>query len=279
MEKEATRGDFPANPVDKSHYLLEFCDEFSESSVDEGKWVPFYLPQWSSRNLAAANHSFEDGHLVLKIDADQPPWCPEYDGDIRCSSLQTGLFAGPVGSTLGQHRFNTASVVREAQVNRITYAPRYGYFELRAKSIMRPGNHVALWMIGYEDSPERSAEICICEIYGKNANSTSSVIGFGVHPWADSKIVDEFKEIPLPINIADFHIYAAEWTPTHIDFYVDNRKIGAVHQSPEYPMQFMLGIYERPQEIRRDAMSRGDAEYPKKFVIDYFRAYQPVGGY
>jgi beta-glucanase (GH16 family) len=89
----------------------------------------------------------------------------------------------------------------------------------------------------------------------------------------------EFKEVPLPINIADFHIYAAEWAPTHINFYVDNQKIGLIHQSPEYPMQIMLGIYERPQETRRDATSRGSPEYPKKFVVDYFRAYQPVGGY
>src|SRR6059036_1511819 len=81
------------------------------------------LPQWSSRRQAAANYNFEDHHLALRIDAEQAPWCPEYDGDVRVSSLQTGLFAGPVGSTLGQHRFNWASVVREAQVNRITYAP------------------------------------------------------------------------------------------------------------------------------------------------------------
>jgi len=273
MNKGPAQGDFPANPIDKPGYLLEFHDEFPGTSVDRQKWLPFHLPQWSSRHQAAANARVGDGCLTLKIDAGQAPWCPEYDGDTRCSSLQTGLFAGPLGSTQGQHRFNPASVVRETQVNRITYAPTCGYFELRAKGTGTPGNHVALWMIGYEDSPERAAEICICEIFGKDAGPASSTIRFGVHPFADPRVVDDFRQVRLPIDITDFHLYAAEWTPTHIDFYVDNQKVGVVAQSPAYPMQFMLGIYERPQE------TQAGAAYPKKFVIDYFRAYQPIAGY
>jgi len=46
-----------------------------------------------------------------------------------------------------------------------------------------------------------------------------------------------------------------------------------VLQSPAYPLQFMLGTYELPGEYE----SRG--EYPKNFVIDYFRGYQPENGY
>lgn len=269
--------DVPANPIEKPGYLLEFHDEFSGPSVDESKWIPYHLPQWSSSRLAKANYRFEDGHLELRIDADQQPWCPEYDGGVRVSSLQTGVLAGPVGSAQGQHRFNRASVVREAQVNRVTYTPTYGYFETRARGVSVPGNHVALWMIGYEDAPEHSSEICICEIFGKNATPTSSKVGYGVHPFSDPKIVDDFREVELAIDITDFHIYAAEWTPTHIDFYVDNQKVGTVQQSPSYPMQFMLGIYERPEETVPGPP--GSSPYPKKFVVDYVRAYQPIGGY
>jgi hypothetical protein len=274
MTGSAARGDFPSNPMDKPGYLLEFHDEFPGPAVDEGKWLPFHLPQWSSRAQAAANTGFENGHLVLKIDADQPPWCPEYDGGVRVSSLQTGLFAGPLGSTLGQHRFHPGSVVREAQPQRITYAPLHGYFELLAKGVRTPGNHAALWMIGYEDSPERSSEICICELFGQDAGATASTVRFGVHPFADPEIADDFRAVRLPIDAGDFHIYAAEWTPERIHFYVDNQEVGVVEQSPRYPMQFMLGLYERPQDTRSGA----DA-YPKRFVVDYFRAYRPIGGY
>lgn len=102
----------------------------------------------------------------IGVEADQQLWCPKFDADVRVSSLQTGVFAGPVGSTVGQHRFNPDAVVREAQENVRFYTPQYGLFQVRAKATDDPLSMVALWMIGYEDEPERSAEIWICEIFG-----------------------------------------------------------------------------------------------------------------
>jgi len=104
------------------------------------------------------------------------------------SSLQTGWFAGPVGSKIGQHRFNPDAVVREAQPNRRLYTSRYGLFEMRAKAIDDPRGMVALWMIGYEDQPERSAEICVCEIFGRDVGPDQAAVGMGVHPFGDPRI-------------------------------------------------------------------------------------------
>jgi hypothetical protein len=36
---------------------------------------------------------------------------------------------------------------------------------------------VAFWMIGFEDAPERSAEICICEIFGRDVQRDDAVVG------------------------------------------------------------------------------------------------------
>jgi len=265
--------DFPPNSITKPGYTLEFHDEFTTPDVTPNRWIPYHLPQWSTRARAEARRGHEDGHLALRIDADQPPWCPEYDGGVRVSSLQTGVHAGPVGSTLGQHRFNPRSVVREAQVNRITCAPTHGYIELRARAELTPGNHAALWMIGVEDEPERSAEICICELFGRDAAQGTSVVCFGLHPFADPRIVDDFRAVRLPIDIADFHLYAAEWTPQRVSFFVDNQEVGIIEQSPQYPMQLMLGLYEQPDE------TPPGGRYPKKFIVDYLRVYRPVGGY
>jgi len=140
-------------------YALAFEDAFGGDQLDLDRWVPHYLPQWSSRERAAARFGLGDGFLRLRIEADQEPWCPELDGEIRVSSLQTGVFAGPPGSTVGQHRFDPRAVVREAQENRRLYTPQYGRIELRAKASEDPSTMVALWMIGYADEPDRSAEI------------------------------------------------------------------------------------------------------------------------
>ena len=279
MPDKFALGEFPANPLEKTGYILEFSDEFDGPSIDTNKWVPYYLPHWSSRAQSIPRYHFEDGNLVLQITKDQGPWCPEFDGEVRCSCIQTGEFSGPVGSKIGQLRFSDACVVREVQTNVQTYTPQYGYFELRAKGVNTSANHVALWMIGYEDAPEKSGEIAIFELLGSHRSSTSSAVRFGVHPWGDQNIKDEFYEEFFNIDTAGYHIYGCEWTPTHIDFYIDNERIKTIHQSPKYPMQFMLGIYEHPFEGAWTGTYDPSAPYPKKFTIDYFRAYQPNGGY
>jgi hypothetical protein len=254
-------------------YALEFEDTFDGDVLDETRWFPYYLPQWSSRARSAARYQVGGGQLRLIVEADQQPWCPEFDDGIRVSSLQTGVFAGPVGSPVGQQRFNADLVVREAQRNMRLYTPQYGFFELRAKAIDDPRSMVALWMIGYEDEPERSAEICICEIFGGDMTTGTVAVGMGLHPFGDPAIVDEFAAEVVAIDAREFHVYAAEWTPEYVAFYVDHQLIKTVAQSPQYPMQFMLGIYEFPDDEPASARTH---RYPKQFTIDYFRGYRPL---
>jgi hypothetical protein len=251
-------------------YELEFEDTFDGPTLDESRWIPCYLPQWSSRERAAARYDVGGGFLRLRIEADQEPWAPDIDGEVRVSSLQTGVFAGPVGSTVGQHRFSPAAVVREAQRNVRLYTPRYGLVELRARVSDDPLTMAALWMIGYEDAPERSGEICVSEIFGRDVQPDAAAIGMGVHPFGDPTIVDDFSVETVPIDARELHVYAAEWTPESVSFSVDGRLVKTVDQSPAYPMQLMLGIYEFRGD---DAGPPGDGAYPKEFVVDYVRGY------
>jgi hypothetical protein len=145
-------------------YELEFEETFDADTLDPGRWVPYHLPHWSTRARSAARYELADGCLRLLDTSDQEPWCPELDGAVRVSSLQTGVFAGPVGSTVGQHRFNPSAVVREAQTNTRLYTPQYGRVEVRARALDDPHAMVAFWLIGFEDAPKGSAENCVCEI-------------------------------------------------------------------------------------------------------------------
>lgn len=69
-------------------YVLDREDTFTGAELDASLWLPHYLPQWSSREASAARYDVGEGRLRLRVDADQPPWCPELDGDLRVSSLQ-----------------------------------------------------------------------------------------------------------------------------------------------------------------------------------------------
>jgi hypothetical protein len=259
MMDATTRGDRP----------LEFTDGFDRGELDPERWLPAYLPQWTSRAQSAPRYGFEDGRLVLRIDPDQEPWCPRWDGATLVSSIQTGVFAGLLGSSVGQHRFRPELVVTEEQATAGLYTPRYARIETRATAIADPEVMVALWMIGFEDKPDRSGEICICEIFGRDVKPGSVRVGMGIHPFGDPRLVDDFEQVELPIDATEPHTYAAEWTPTGVDFLVDERLVKHTDQSPDYPMQLMLGVYDS---------AKTPGGYPKRFVVDHVRGYAPETG-
>lgn len=257
--------------MDLSNYTLVFNEDFASASLSLNHWVPYYLPQWSSRELSKPRYLIQDGLLSLRIEADQQPWCPEFNGDVKCSSIQTGLFAGTLGSSIGQHSFfNPLCRVREEQAAIRKYVPQYGYIEMRAKFAASASDVVALWMIGYEDRPERSAELCIMEIKGWQLRPKYAKIGMGLRQFNDPKIVTDFTEDSYPIDVREFHTYAVCWTRDKVVLYIDDFIAREINQSPDYPMQLMLGIYELPEQLT-DASTRN---YPKEFVVDYVRGYE-----
>ena len=163
-------------------------------------------------------------------------------------------------------------IVREAQENAALYTPQYGLFELRARALDDPAAMVALWMIGYEDEPARSAEICVCEIFGRDVGPDTARVGMGLHPFGDPSIADAFSAESVQIDARQTHTYSVVWAPDIVAFYVDDRPIKVVHQSPSYPMQFMLSIYE----FRDGPGAPVDRErYPKVFEVEAFRGYRP----
>lgn len=251
---------------DTAGFTPDLVEEFDGDDLDPSRWLPYHLPHWSSRAQAAARYSV-GGRLELRIDADQAPWCPGVDGATRVSSLQTGLVAGPLGSTVGQHRFSPDAVVREEQPEARLYTPHHGLVEMTARAWIDDRAMVALWMIGLEDVPERSAEICVAEIFGRDLREGSAAVGMGVHPFGDPTIRDDFTAERLPIDVREPHTYGVRWEPGRVAFYVDRRLVRVVDQAPDYPMQLMLGIYDLGGGAAGRPGGPRDG-YPQRFVVD-----------
>jgi hypothetical protein len=247
-------------------YELLVEDTFDAPELDRSLWVPHHLPHWSSWSASAARYRLGGGCLRLVVEEDQPAWCPEFDGQVRVSSLQTAVYPG-------QHRFAPSAVVREPVEPRRLYIPQYGFFEIRMRVSDDPSTMAALWMIGLEDRPEHSAEICVAEIFGRHVGREHSGVGMGVHPFGDPTLSDRFATEPVPIDATEFHEYAAEWTPEGVRFLVDGKQVKEVDQSPAYPMQFMLGLYAFPDADGGPP----PGPYPKEFVVDWVRGYRRSG--
>ena len=256
------------NSIDYSRYELEFDAVFSGTELDATQWLPYYLPQWSSRERSRARYELGGGMLTLRVDADQGPWSEEYTGSMRVSNLQTAVHSGPVGSSSGQHPFRDDLVVREAQPDVRLYTPRYGVIEVRAAVTVGRHSMAALWMIGVEDSPEQSAEICVFEIFGHDIGEQTALVGMGVHPFNDPGIRDDFERVTLHGDAREFHRFAVEWAPDSVTFFIDGSEVRRTDQSPGYPVQLMLDLFHYPPES-------GEAvEYPQTFTVDWVRGYR-----
>jgi hypothetical protein len=249
---------------------LDTADEFGGPDLDRGIWLPNYLPAWSSRAESAATYELRDSCLHLSIPPDQGPWCAhDHTPPLRVSGIQSGNFSGPVGSTIGQQPYRHGLTVREEQDTFWGWTPGPGYIELRARMTLTTRSMAAFWLIGLEDRPGRSAEICVAEVFGKAiVPGTSAEVGMGLHAFRDPAVTEDFEAVGLPIDVAEFHTYAVDWTTEKADFLVDGERVRSCRLPASYPMQIMLAVFDFPEQSSGD-----DGDAVPAFVVDYVRGY------
>jgi hypothetical protein len=224
---------------------LDEC--FRGDRLDPEVWTPHYLPHWSSRAASAATHEVREGALRLWIPPGQPLWCADRHAEpLRVSCVQTGSWSGPVGGTAGQQPFAAGLVVREEQPEFRGYTPRYGHVEATMRATLTPRSMAAFWLSGFEDTPDRSGEICVMEVFGDTVRDGTAAVGIGVHRFRDPALREEFAAERLPLDVSEPHTYAVDWTPGGLVFSIDGTEVRRVDQAPDYPVQLMLGVFDFP---------------------------------
>jgi hypothetical protein len=257
----------------------DFLDDFDGPALDTDVWVPHYLPQWSSRADSAATYAVTGSDLRLTIPPEQGLWCAgDHDPPLRVSGVQSGVFSGEVGSTIGQQPFRDGAVVRELQPAQWGWTPEYGLLEVRARMDLSPRSMAAVWMVGLEQEPTRSAEICVFEVFGDalqhDGGRPTAAVGMGVHPFRDPAITDDFDASRVAIDVSEFHVYAADWRPGRVDFLIDGERIRTVHQAPDYAMQMMVAVFDFPAQ----AASAPEQDHVPELAVDYVRGRPLLGG-
>jgi len=228
---------------------IAFFDDFDGTGLDLETWVPHYLPQWSSRALSAATYEVAGSELRLTIPPGQGVWCEgDHRPPLRVSGVQSGVFSGPVGSTVGQQPFRDGQVVREEQPTMWGWTPQYGLIEIRARMELSPRSMASLWLSGLEERPEESGEICVFEIFGESVEDSSAAVGMGIKPFKDPALRWDFETPCLAIDVREPHVYAARWQPGRVDFLVDEQVVRTVDRSPAYPVQAMVAVFDFPEK-------------------------------
>lgn len=229
-------------------------DERFDRPLAGSGWTAAYLPAWSSRAAAAATYRTGPDGLHLTVPPAHPVWCPDlHEPPLRVSAVQSGSWSGPVGSTQGQQPFRPGLRVQEEQAPTWAWTPLFGHLEVTCRATVGPGSMFSAWLVGVEDVPERSGEICLVEVFGDTTrpgtggqDGPTVALGQGVHPFRDPALREDFAAPRTALDLARPHTYAADWGPDGVTFTVDGAVTRHVPRAPDYPVQLILGVFDFP---------------------------------
>jgi beta-glucanase (GH16 family) len=233
--------------AESTAWELTFSDEFDGTAVDTDKWevlnrknshnneLQYYLPEQAS---------IVDGMLRLTA-TDEP-----FDGKAYRSARLESWFT-----------------------------QAYGRFEARAKLPTTKGIWPAIWLLPRTAKWPHGGEIDIMESRGSEPEKVTSAFHFandaGEHEHVSHKYSAEDADGNPVMFPDDFHVYAAEWSPDEMVFFVDGVEVYRVNKD-------LVPVSSTPMcIILNNAVGGwfdGDPDettvFPQHLDVDYVRVYQ-----
>lgn len=244
-------------PTPEPTWVLVWTDEFEApdgSAVDPKKWrFDTGSGGWGNNELqyytdTTDNAYIEDGNLVIKAEA-VDSW----------------------------ERYTSARLVTHGEASWV-----YGRFEIRAKLPIGQGIWPAIWMLPagwhYGGWPV-SGEIDIMEYLGHEPARVHGTLHYGnPHTYEGT-----YYDLDEGTFADDFHVFALEWEPEEIRWYVDDHLVQTQTEwftssdRGEYPAPF-----DKPFNLLINVAVGGQwpgnpdetTEFPQYMRVDYVRVYE-----
>jgi beta-glucanase (GH16 family) len=160
------------------------------------------------------------------------------------------------------------------------FEQKYGRFEARIKMPKGQGIWPAFWMLGGDIDKvgwPTCGEVDIMETIGSETNTNvGSLHGPG---YSGGNPLNGKYTLPSGTFDTDFHVYAVEWEPTTIRFYVDNVNY-ETRTSADVP-KGSRWVYDHPFFMLLNVAVGGNwpkspdatTVFPQKRLVDYVRVY------
>lgn len=200
----------------------------------------------------------------MRIDADQPDWRLE-NAPLRVSNLQTGVYCGPVGSSLGTHRHRVDLDVRTETPQSLLFAPSRGRVEISVAATRTANCMLAAWLVGTEHrSPTESGEICIFEI-DADAIGEATIVRTGIKAHHDPGLTTDMAEVVVPLDASSPHTWTVVWGEGKTLIGCEGSALRRIAQAPDYPLFLMIDLFE---------IGPPEGNYPKAATIHHVRAWR-----
>ncbi len=247
--------------IERTEWVLSWSDEF-DTPTEDGKPDP---SKWVHETGATGNGNQE---LQNYTDRVENASYATYN-NLGCLKI-TALEDNYEGITYSSARIKTEGLFEQ----------KYGRFEARLMLPYGPGIWPAFWLLGANyatDEWPACGEIDIMENKGYQPNIVSSALHLPGHS-AGNAITQTFGYEKQRFD-TDFHVFAAEWDETKIDFFVDNvlyKRVKAVDVTDgewvfDHPFFIILNVAVggtfggNPTE---------DTVFPQSMYVDYVRVYR-----
>lgn len=256
-----------------SKWSLIWEDEFEGGTLDERWWQAetgngFFAGEqwvsgWGNGELQyytddEHNVSVADGMLTLRADKE--------------------LITGPAGGSESNFEYTSGKIITKDAASWL-----YGRFEIRARFPEGKGLWPAVWMLPEEEhygSWAASGEIDIAEGWGSAPEKAAGTLHYGGQ-WPANTYSGSQYFFPNDGRTSEFHVYAIEWEPEEIRWYVDSelyqQQDSWYSAEQDYPAPFDRTFYmilNLAVGGHFDGDPTADTAFPAEMCIDYVRVYE-----
>ena len=274
-------------------WKLVWSDEFDGKEIDRAKWdfdvgngffnydANVWIAGWGNDELQY--YTREPDNAFVK------------DGMLHIRAIKESLHGCG---------YTSAKLKTQKKDGSPLFNQRYGKFEFRAKLPTGRGVWPALWMLPQSSKYggwAASGEIDVMEARGQEPTKVLGTIHFGGR-WPANAEASKTHELPDKQTIADFHVYAVEWEPGEIRWYLDGKKFATqsfwwssskadggkgAKPAKEADLNPWPAPFDEPFYIVMNVAVGGKfvgnpdktTVFPAEMLVDYVRVYEKAGGY
>lgn len=282
-------------------WLLKFNEPFTASALDKARWrfgdidkadgyqrdfdgtsTAFYIPQ---------QVSFRDGVCVLQAVKRVTKVEIVGDTDKRKNTFVRGANEDTYFSTwlLARNLLHQSGLITTApdiygltsptwQKSPATYDFKYGWFEARVKLPKGKGLWPAMWL--KRSDKANSQEIDVFEL----VDPTAERLAFHLHggnngstPWdwtTDEGKGRKFYEPGKGSLADDFHVFAVDWQPGWVRWYVDGKLVQECNDKARVPDGAMYLLFNFAVSGSWPGNPDATTPFPAELLIDWVKVWQ-----
>jgi beta-glucanase (GH16 family) len=195
-------------------WKLVWSDEFEGTQIDPSKWA---------FDLGNGFYNYESNQWISGWGNAELQY---YTRDPENVCVRAGsLHIRAIKESLHGCGYSSARLKTRSREGAALFAQKFGRFEFRAKLPTGQGIWPALWMLPLDDrygAWAASGEIDVMETRGQEPDKILGTLHYGGQ-WPSNVHSGNYFHFSNNDSISNFHVYAVEWDPGEIRWYVDEQ--------------------------------------------------------